>query len=132
MELYSLPLKGRVRVEKSVPSPLRERVRVRVKSPRVTFSQRRQNILKHCVRFLQNLVVPVSHHLESLGFQPLGSLGIVTALFQMLSSVKLDYQPLFPTGKVDDITPDRHLPAELITGKLAVTNTAPKKVFSIR
>jgi hypothetical protein len=77
-------------------------------------------------------VIPKSQDIETLIPQPSISLNIVSNLLAMLSAIDLNDQSFFQTNEVNDVAPQRLLPAKLKTVYLPESEFPPKQPLSIR
>jgi len=77
----------------------------------------------------QDVVVPVPQNLVALRKQPGVSLAVVDAV-DMLASVSLDDEFRFKAHKIDNVTPNRMLPAKTIP-QLAPSQSNPKAHFGL-
>ena len=79
----------------------------------------------------QDLVVPEPHHSKSFSCQPSRTLSIILSLAHVLAPIQLNNQPPLKRHKVHDVPSQEGLPAELPTGKQAVTEQSPQDTLGV-
>jgi hypothetical protein len=88
------------------------------------------DILKHRLRFLKNVIVPIAQHLKSFPRQARIS-HMIALRGKMLAAVHFDHDPAFEADKVQDEPLERHLSTEFETDKAAVPQEPPHLRFCI-
>jgi len=89
-----------------------------------------ENHLEHCVRPLQDVVVPKPQNAVPLGLEPLIAAS-VSRIPGVLTSIELDHQLVLKADKVRDVRANRLLSAELHAGEVATSQPSPKQTFGV-
>jgi hypothetical protein len=78
-------------------------------------TQRDVNSCEDRVHFLKDFIVPETQHTVTTRIQKLGPGAVATNTIAptVLTTINLDDKLFLVTGKVDEIPPDRRLPAEM-------------------
>jgi hypothetical protein len=84
----------------------------------------------HHLALAQHLMVPEAHHVEAVRRQPRIALRVLRAAM-VLAAIGLDDQPFLETDEIDDVTPQRGLPAELEAGEPLGAKHAPQHALRI-
>ena len=87
--------------------------------------------LEHSVYAGQDFVVPEPENLITSLIQKLSPPLISLNLINVLSAIEFDYQSVFRTKEVHNVTPDGLLAAELGTVNLSVTQVQPQLALSV-
>ncbi len=82
-------------------------------------TQRKKDGLEHLIRLAQDLIVPKPQNSETTGFQVGRSPRIRCALFNVLAAIHFHDQTSIQADEIDEIGPDRMLPAEFPTCQAA-------------
>ena len=90
----------------------------------------RQNRLQDAFAILEHLIVPEAKPLPALARQ-IGVTDIVLIALGVLRTVSLDDQLSSNAKKVDDVRPDRSLPAKLEAVQAAITKEASQAEFGV-
>jgi hypothetical protein len=90
-----------------------------------------RDLLKNAVDVAQDLIVPKSQNEITAVFQILGSARVLLALFNMLTTVKLDDQFCVWTAEINDKAIEGHLPPEFQPAKPLVAQLEPQRSFGI-
>lgn len=93
--------------------------------------QRSHDLLQHCLRFPEYLVIPESQHAKSSRFDLTVANLVIALPFLVLSAVKLDYKLRLQTREVGNITTDRHLAPEPVALKLPKPQKTPEVPLGI-
>jgi hypothetical protein len=77
------------------------------------------------VPFFDHVDVPEPHHPIALAFQPVCAALVVGSAHRMLSTVQLQHQTTLQASKIDNVSSDRRLAAELVTTELTFAQPIP-------
>ena len=75
--------------------------------------KRLTNPFHDALHVVRHVVVPEPEDAISRGFQNCGARRVSRGLFAVMSSVQLNYQPLFSAAKINDVTAYHELTREL-------------------
>ncbi len=90
-----------------------------------------EQVFKHTLKILQNLIVPISNDPKPFALKPGRPLGIGISPLRMLPAIQLNDDLPLVTNEVDDVIPNRRLPPKPEPAQLPVTNPRPKPFLGL-
>jgi hypothetical protein len=89
------------------------------------------NHREHVLELRQDLIVPESHHLESLSHQEQGAFCVTRRLLDVLPTIELDDEPPLDANEIHDVAADGHLAPKLVTVELPIAHAIPQPLLRI-
>jgi hypothetical protein len=89
------------------------------------------NRFEHGLRLTQHLVIPVAQDMNPLLFKEAGPVLVIGLMLHVLAAVQLDGEFQLVAVKVQDVTPDGVLAAELQAQEAFGPQDLPKQLFGV-